>query len=410
MTSLTETVCPFCTLLCENVYTDEERNFACTTAQKSMAILPTVNMYTDNKAVTRDEALQEASQLLHKAQSILYTGLSVDVAGMRSVLNLARTTGGVVDHQYSDEFAPYIDALQHTGGFNTTLTETVNRAECLLLIGEELEKNYPHLLNQCVKHQRLFPENISPPSLLRLANTEESLNTLPELLAVMNALLLGDEVTDTLSCSGVSIAQLKAIIQQLQQAKYSVIIWDNAELPNEHASVIIQSLYCFIDKMNTTHRCAALPLGGRHQSSTFMQVMTWQTAYPMRVCFQQGAAHYDIHQYSSQRSLASDEIDLVVWIASSTNMSYPDTPHPVIAFAPELPEHLPNPPAVFIPIGVVGVDHAGYLFRFDQVVTLAVQQIRDCGLPNIATLLPQLLQYYKEAIQQDDTENFNNQG
>lgn len=395
MASSTDPVCPFCTLLCENVYSDKKGNFACPVAQKSMAVHPTVNIYTDNKVVTQEEALQEANQLLHKAQSILYTGLSVDVAGMRSVLNLARTTGGIIDHQYSDEFAPYIDALQHTGGMNTTLTEMVNRAECLLLIGTDLEKNYPHLLNQCIKHQRLFPENMSPPSLLRLANTEESLEALPELLAVMNALLLGEEVTDTLSCSGISVSQLKTIIQQLQQAKYSVIIWDNAELPREHASIIIQSLYHFIGKMNQTHRCAALPLGGKHQSSTFIQVMTWQTGYPMRVCFKGDKIHYDIHQYCSQTLLTSDEIDLVVWIASSTNMDYPDTPHPVIAFAPELPEHLPNPPAVFIPIGIVGIDHSGYLFRFDQVVTLAVQQIRDCGLPNVATLLSQLLSYYK---------------
>jgi formylmethanofuran dehydrogenase subunit B len=44
-------------------------------------------------------------------------------------------------------------------------------------------------------------------------------------------------------------------------------------------------------------------------------------------------------------------------------------------------------PAVFIPVGVPGVDHAGHLFRADRVVALPLQRLRTATLPSVADAL-----------------------
>jgi formylmethanofuran dehydrogenase subunit B len=41
-------------------------------------------------------------------------------------------------------------------------------------------------------------------------------------------------------------------------------------------------------------------------------------------------------------------------------------------------------PAVFIPVGTPGLDHAGHLFRTDRVVALPLRQLRESSLPSVA--------------------------
>jgi formylmethanofuran dehydrogenase subunit B len=41
-------------------------------------------------------------------------------------------------------------------------------------------------------------------------------------------------------------------------------------------------------------------------------------------------------------------------------------------------------PAVFIPVGTPGLDHAGHLFRTDRVVALPLAGLRTSRLPSVA--------------------------
>lgn len=45
---------------------------------------------------------------------------------------------------------------------------------------------------------------------------------------------------------------------------------------------------------------------------------------------------------------------------------------------------LKKEPAVFIPVGTPGVDHAGHLFRTDRVVAIPLRQLRQSSLPSVA--------------------------
>ena len=46
-----------------------------------------------------------------------------------------------------------------------------------------------------------------------------------------------------------------------------------------------------------------------------------------------------------------------------------------------------TPPAVLIPIGTPGLDHAGHVLRGDAIVALRLDKLRDSGLPSVAEVV-----------------------
>jgi formylmethanofuran dehydrogenase subunit B len=44
-------------------------------------------------------------------------------------------------------------------------------------------------------------------------------------------------------------------------------------------------------------------------------------------------------------------------------------------------------PEVFIPVGTPGIDHAGHMYRCDNVVAMPLYKLRDSGLPTAAMVL-----------------------
>jgi len=116
-------------------------------------------------------------------------------------------------------------------------------------------------------------------------------------------------------------------------------------------------------------------------------VCTWISGYPLRVSYATGAPDYDPYRWSISRMLQDKEGDLLVWIASiSPELSPPKTDLPTIVLGtPGL--KLAKEPAVFIPVGTPGVDHAGRLIRVDNVVSLPLKDLGRADLPPAADVL-----------------------
>ena len=79
-----------------------------------------------------------------------------------------------------------------------------------------------------------------------------------------------------------------------------------------------------------------------------------------------------------------------VWVASYTpDLSPPDTDVPMVVLGtPGL--KLTKTPAVFIPVGTPGVDHAGLIVRCDNVVSLPLRNLGRSTLPRAADVLAQI--------------------
>src|SRR5262249_32294216 len=115
--------------------------------------LPEVLPQVGGKDVSLDNAVAEAARLIGKAALPLYGGLATDVEGMRAALALAECSGGVVDHAWSEALYRNLKVLQTTGWITSTLAETRNRADLIIIAGSDVLKLHP----------RLFERIVSPP-------------------------------------------------------------------------------------------------------------------------------------------------------------------------------------------------------------------------------------------------------
>jgi formylmethanofuran dehydrogenase subunit B len=86
--------------------------------------------------------------------------------------------------------------------------------------------------------------------------------------------------------------------------------------------------------------------------------------------------------------LESGEADALLWVSALNGSPPPALPPelPLILLAPP-GEELPYEPAVFLPIGRPGIDHAGQIFRGDGVVALPLTALRSSVLPSAGITL-----------------------
>ena len=187
--------------------------------------------------------------------------------------------------------------------------------------------------------------------------------------------------------AGAPISVWQQLATRMQAAKYGVITWAVPDFDFPHAELTVQALCEMVKDLNRTTRFAGLPLAGSDGDVTTDNVFLWQTGFGSRTSFGQGQPDHDAVQYATAGLLERGETDLLVWIASfDAARTPPATTVPTVVLGrPGMA--LEREPAVFIPVGTPGVDHAGHLFRTDRVVALPLRQLRASPLPSVAAVL-----------------------
>ena len=359
----------------------------------------------DGKEVSLEIAITKAAELLRDTKLPVIVGCATDVNGMRGLLALADRCGAVVDNMNFTGARNNFLALQDSGWMNTTLAEVKNRCDLLLVVGTDLEAFAPRFFERYVwNKEAMFVEDTSQRSVIYLGKApsgqastspngqkaqvlECATDDLPEVLAVLRALVKGSQIRATSVC-GLAVADLQMLADQLKAAKYGVVAWAAGALAFAHAELTVQKLSEMIKDINDLNtRCSGLPLAGKEGDQTANQVCGWTTGYPARTRFSRGYPEYDPFLNETSVLLASGEADALVWVqAFNVNAVPPETTLPTIVvgrsgmtFAKE--------PTVFIPVGTPGIDHAGHAFRMDNVVAIRLKKLRDSGLPSTAEVL-----------------------
>ena len=359
----------------------------------------------DGKEVSLEIAITKATELLRDTKLPVIGGCATDVNGMRGLLALADRCGAVVDNMNFTGARNNFLALQDSGWMNTTLAEVKNRCDLLLVVGTDLEAFAPRFFERYVwNKEAMFVEDTSQRSVIYLGKApsgqastspngqkaqvlECAMDDLPEVLAVLRALVKGSKIRATSVC-GLAVADIQMLADQLKAAKYGVVTWAAGALAFAHAELTVQKLSEMIKDINDLNtRCSGLPLAGKEGDQTANQVCGWTTGYPARTRFSRGYPEYDPFLNETSVLLASGEADALVWVqAFNVNAVPPETTLPTIVvgrsgmtFAKE--------PTVFIPVGTPGIDHAGHAFRMDNVVAIRLKKLRDSGLPSTAEVL-----------------------
>jgi formylmethanofuran dehydrogenase subunit B len=439
--------CPACGLLCDDIQIENSNNkikvlSAGNKKRCEKAVLffeqplddatPLIN----GKPATMQQAIAHAAKLIKTSQKPLFAGLSTDVAGFRSIYNLAQKTNGNLQHMNAQSSASNLKVLQSTGWQTTTLTEVKNRADVIVCFGD-ISKYHPRFFERFVDCDGMFVKaiqrevifigekdvknNALQPNIHAACRADD----LPEITMVLRALVAGKTLKAT-EVAGVKISDLQKVADKLKAAKYAVLAWVAKDLDFPHAELTIQNITETVAILNQTTRAAGLPLGGSDGDTTANNANTWLSGLTLN----------DEHI----------EHDLMVWINSfGANKLPPETDKPLIVIgnAPPLPNPLPqgarglsvatedgievlqqdsakykannlnpntttNPPPlplreragergqaaktpdIFIPIATPGLDCSGTLFRVDSSVILPLKKVRENDLPTLSEVISQI--------------------
>jgi formylmethanofuran dehydrogenase subunit B len=366
--------------------------------------LPAAHPQIGGKDVSLDKAVAEAAKLIGRAALPLYGGLATDVEGMRAALALAERTGGIVDHALSEAQYRNFKVLQTTGWVTTTLTETRNRADLIIIAGSDIHQLHPRFFETIVSPpDSMFDVTAPKRTVVFMGKGLEgpgtrgsrigeaiTLNCKPEqageVVAVLRARLRGFRIKP-LKIDGITLADIDALADKCKQAKYGVVVWAPPSLNFPHGELAVEQFAGLVKDLNQTTRFAGLSLGGGEGAITAAAVCTWISGYPLRVSYASGAPDYDPYRWAIGRMLKDGEGDLLIWIASiSPDLAPPETKLPTIVLGtPGL--KLSKPPAVFIPVGTPGLDYAGRMVRVDNVVSLPLRDLGRAELPRAADVL-----------------------
>jgi formylmethanofuran dehydrogenase subunit B len=403
--------CPFCGLVCDDLVVGSAAGTLTVKANGcALAVAGFERKSPGSGAATARvagrpaslaEGTTEAARLLRGARQPVIGGLGTDVEGSRAAGRLADRCGGVLDHMNTAAAIRNIRVLQDTGWITTTLSEIRNRADLLIVVGGDLVGRFPRFVERCsANSDTLFSDERrceviflggAVPSGLVVAGVQPSAipcetSRLYEVFAVLRALIAGRTIGGD-SVAGVPMAALQTLAERMKAAKYGVAAWAAPDFDFPHAELTIQGLCELVKDLNRDTRFSGIPLGGTDGDVTSDAVHLWQTGFGARTSFGQGVPEHDSYHYATARMLDRGEADALLWISSFTpGRTPPATTVPTIVLGGE-GMILEREPAVFIPIGTPGLDHAGHLFRTDRVVTLPLQQLRASPLPSAAQVL-----------------------
>ncbi len=380
--------CPFCGLICDDLAIDststglEVAAAGCPVSRRGFAApAPSASPMVAGAPAGIDAAVRHAAAMLSQARSPLFM-ISADVGGTRAALRLADRLGAVVDHPESDALFRNLRVLQDAGAFTTTLSEIRNRADLVLVVGPDPTSAAPRFYERCVMPQktllgdaplnrqlyRLGPPATSgdgePPMMNLLPCAMEDL---PAAIATLGALLR------RLPATAPADGGLANLATQLKAARYAVIVWAPG-LFSFGGELIAQALLEIARLLNRSTRATVLALGGGGNLLGVNQVCLWQTGFPLRTSFGGDGPEHDLHRFAGRRMIETGETDALVWI-SAFGAAAPPTDPPAIVLAPRLAADAPAP-AVHLPIGTPGLDHAGQVFRTDLVVSFQLAAMR----------------------------------
>ncbi|MGE0486843.1 MAG: formylmethanofuran dehydrogenase [Gammaproteobacteria bacterium] len=402
-------VCPHCALLCDDIElrpgvdgSHAVTANGCTRAgQRYAAPAPAAEVHVAGRRATLEEGITAAARLLKRARHPLIGGLATDIDGTRAAVNLAERCRAILDHAHGDTLARVSRLMQTRGWYATTLSEVRSRADLVLLVDTELGDRYESFARRCLGPRAELNGNaprtvgfIGPASRLpRAAGPDLRLACRSERVAEALLALLAELRGNPLRAArpaGLARRSLADLASRLRAARYATLVVTPGAL-GAACEPVLGAVCDIVDELNRTGRAALLPLGGDDGAQSAVSACTWLTGFPLRIGFGD-VIRYEPQAFATATLLAGGGADALVWIDAFGNCPEPPPGHPaertiVLAAAPS---RQATPSAVHITVGTPGIDHFARLVRTDSVVTLALPQQRDSGLPSVAGVLTRI--------------------
>ncbi|HAZ60416.1 MAG TPA: formylmethanofuran dehydrogenase subunit B [Gammaproteobacteria bacterium] len=407
-------VCPFCSLLCDDLRIAVDGQAltligpSCGKARAGFAdgSIEDVPLVAGVQA-THHQAIERAAALLAGSRHPVFGGLATDIDGMRTVMMLADRCGGSVDHMDGDTLARKNGLLATRGAISTTLAEVANRADLILLLGEDALGDGSRFIERCVTPgDSLHPERLAARELVVLAprsaaralqgisvptrHLPMAMSDAAEVASALRALLAGRTLAAR-AVAGIRTTDLAEVAARLAAARYAVIVWGKDLSSAPHSEVAMELLNELLKDLNRNTRAASLVLGGSDGAASANAVCAWQAGYGLRTSFASGGPEHDPTRFSARQLIEDGTADLLIWISAYATRQTPpadlDCPTIVLGRSGMRFDVVPD---IYIPVGTPGIDHPGRLIRTDSSVSLPLPALRESGLPSVRQVLGQL--------------------
>ena len=395
----TNVTCPFCSLLCDDLSVRNDHGHldisanACRLARQGFASpLPPAEARLKGVPATYEQAVKAAARLLKKSCKPLIAGLGTDVDGSRAALQLAEKTDAALLHIQEQQGAHNLKALQIRGGIMATLAEVKNRADTIILLGNNVTGDYPRFIERFINnpHSLFTGRNRKLAYLGRPGRKELDACVDHDPVVISGH---GAEIADNLALVRATFVQgqlpghnripaaknrkLNQVAGMIKDAHYGVMVWSPAALPQDHADLVIRSIQDLLRDLNTRQRFAGLSLGGSNGGVSFQNVATWQTGFPSGINFRNGCP--------SGTGMDMSDADSLLWISAFSDAALPalDVPRIILSAYRTGADDAD----VYIPVGLPGIDHTGNLFRTDGIISLPLKKLRDAGIHSAAEVI-----------------------
>lgn len=391
-------VCPFCGLLCDDLpYPGANRllQAACPKAAEGWAALrATGGARVDGAEVAEEEAVRAAAAALARARRPLIGGLAGDVQTMRAALALADRCGARVAHAHQAAAQRNLFALQSRGAVATTLAEARNRADLVVVVGGDVTRRFPRILERIFAPTPVFVDAARRSLVLLGADgLAQAPAGVPAERIDCGGLDLFASVAALRACCegrlgangrarGVP-ADIAALAERMRASRYGLLLWAAADLDFDGADLLVEQLQQLLQGLNRETRWAALPLAGSGGDLTANAVAAWQTGLALPLAFARGEVAGD--PFPDYR-----DVDLLLWIAVLPGLTFPEWARGLPLVAVGAPGLAPPGARIFIPAAVPGLETAGHLVRTDGVVTLYAPAQADSARPGAAQVLARI--------------------
>jgi len=397
--------CPHCGILCDDLSVEVSESSVtplnikdahCIRAFEQASIkdakLPSPQI--NGQQVTLEEAINKAVDILKTSSQPLISGLIADVQACREAIALSEKIGGVIDHANGPYMRANMAVLQRMGKVKTTLAEARNRSDNIIIFGSKILERFPRLMERVLApNKSLGADNTINKKITIIDSQDQPVNQqfdqaninylrldAPNLESVIATLELIIHSPTESEQNNTIDKSLLALYQQILTSQYTTLIWYTGLFDNAAAEQTVQILTQSIKTLMKEVRCVGLPLGGSKGEITASQVATWQTGVPLPIAFMSGTPVHDPVLYDGVAMLKNNEADSLVWLSTySSDDAPPETDIPTIVIGhPGL--QIANSTAVYIPVGIPGIDVRGLACRADSVATLPLQKIRNNAL------------------------------
>jgi formylmethanofuran dehydrogenase subunit B len=364
------------------------------------------------RAVSLEKAVQHAAELLRKARSPLFFGLSrSSTDGQRAACELADRVGAVIDTTASIGHGPSIMAFQAAGESTCTLGEIRHRSDLVVYWGSDPLTTHPRHLERIVDQPGLYRPGgrrdrrvivVDSRLTASAAVADQFIQTTPggdfEIFWVLRALVKNIEIPDG-TYGGVPLAVLKQLAKDFATSHYGAIFFGVQLAEGSSGHCTVEALLRLVTDLNLHTRFVARRMRVPGDVTGADSVLCWQTGYPFSVSLSSGYPRYNPGEYSAGPMLARGEADCLVLVGGERVEKLPQEAQDQLRRIPVIQLDPPDtccdiPATVRFNTAIYGIHRRGTAYRMDEV-PVPLRKVLESPLPSDDEVLRAILRAVK---------------